>query len=537
MDGSLPLDSLPRDVARLQAMLIERDRALAERERVIGELTRQRDEFHIENLRLRMRLAQALKQAYGPRADRLGDPAQLMLDFAARLDALPVDGKDLPPAEKTREAASRSRRVRTRGRRDIGTMDHLPMIERVYELDGALCLCPTCQRMRERIGEEVTYTIEHIPASFIRIKHIQRKYACPACERNGCNPRIELAEKTGGSPIDRGMPGPGLLAYIVTAKFSDFLPLNRLQNIFAREGFELDRSTMCLWMADVARLVGPLYARMAELVLRSHVLATDDTPMPLLQPGKTKPARMWIYLGDESQPYNVFDFTLSRAREGPAQFLKDFREVLLADAYGGYDGIVVRQDLLRGGCWSHARRKFVDVKAAAPEAACAVVRLADKLFAIEACARDLAPDERLAVRQLESQPVIDALHAMLVERKAALLPKHPVAEAMGYVLNQWGPLTLFLRDGAVPIHNNLAEQQMKRVALLRKNSLFVATPNGGKTAAVLSSFTSTCRRHEVNPQAYLTQLLAHLPGTPIGEIDQWLPDRWKKRQAEAAPSR
>jgi len=337
-----------------------------------------------------------------------------------------------------------------------------------------------------------------------------------------------------GSPIDKGLPGPGLLAYVTTAKFADYLPLHQLQNIFARNGFELDRSTMCLWMADVARLVRPIYDRMVQRVLQSHVLATDDTVMPLLQPGKAKQARMWIYRGDEDQPYNVFDFTVSRARDGPAQFLKDFRQILLADAYGGYDGIVLNQDLPRAGCWSHARRKFVEAELAVPEVARTILRLIQGLFDLEARVKDLPPDERLRRRKAESVPRLESLHTLLLEQKAQLLPKHPLAQAIGYTLNQWRELTLFTTDPAVPLHNNLAEQQMKRIALLRKNSLFVATARGGETTAILSSLTSTCQRHGINPQVYLTQLLANLQDTPVSRLDEWLPDQWKKALAASA---
>jgi transposase len=543
MDDASLTTSRPDDPAQLKALLAAREQLIAAQQATIAQqtqtlarVTQQRDEYYLEKLRLEVRLAKALKQAYGPRADRLTDPGQLLLEFAGRLDVLPIDAADLPdetadPATRDRPA---TRRLRTRGRRDIGSLDHLPLIEQTYELTGDLCRCPTCQAERVKIGTEVSYTIEHIPASLVRVKHIQHKYACRTCEQNGYNPNITLAAKTGGSPIDKGLPGPGLLAYVVTAKFADFLPLHRLQNIFAREGFELDRSTLCLWLADVARLVRPLYRRMVERVLQSHVLATDDTVMPLLAPGKTKPARMWIYQGDESHPYNVFEFTESRKRDGPAQFLKDFRGTLLADAYGGYDGIVVNQDLLRAGCWAHARRKFVEAEPAGPEVARTILRLIKGLFELETRVKDLTPDERLRRRQADAVPLLDTLHALLLEQKARLVPKHPLAQAIGYTLNQWAELTLFTTDPAVPLHNNLAEQQMKRIALLRKNSLFVATPRGGETAAILSSLTSTSRRHDINPQAYLTQLLANLQETPVRRLDEWLPDQWKTATAPPA---
>jgi transposase len=539
MEDTSPRNSLPNDVNELKRLLIARDQVIDEHRKTIATLTQQRDEFYLEKLRLEVRLAKALKQAYGPRADRLSDPGQLLLDFGGQLDALTIDAADLPQgADEDEPQRPASRRLRTRGRRDISQLDHLPQIEQTYELAEELCPCPTCQATREKIGTAISYTIEYLPGSFVRVKHVQHKYACRACEQDGHNPNITLAAKTNGSPIDKGLPGPGLLAYVVTSKFADYLPLHRLQHIFARQGFELDRSTMCLWLADVARLVRPLYDRMAACVRQSHVLATDDTVMPLLQPGKAKQARMWIYQGDDSHPYNVFAFTASRKRDGPAAFLKDFRGTLLADAYGGYDGIVLEQELPRAGCWAHARRKFVDHEKAAPRVARAILRLIKGLFDLEKRLKDLDAAERLRRRQAEAVPLLESLHALLVEQKAKLLPKHPLAEAIGYTLNQWRELTLFASDPAVPIHNNLAEQQMKRIALLRKNALFVATPRGGETAAILSSLTSTCRRHEINPQAYLTELLANLPDTPISRVDEWLPDAWKKTRTSrsAAPA-
>jgi len=542
MDDTPAVNLLAEENTRLTARLAQREIQLAERDRLltqhqatIATLTQQRDDYYLKNLQLEVRLAKALKQVYGPRADRVDHPAQLLLDFARQLEALPLRPEELLPeadiADVTARHRSTSRRLRTRGRRDIGSLDHLPMIEQPYELTGDLCRCPRCQQLRRKIGEEISYTIERVPASFLRVKHIQYKYACPACEHDGHNPRIELAEKTHASPIDKGMAGPGLLAYVATAKYADFLPLHRLQNIFAREGFELDRSTMCLWMGDVAQLVRPIYDRMVQLARQSHVVATDDTVMPLLQPGKTKKARMWIYLGDASHPYNVFDFTISRSRDGPRQFLQDFHQTLLADGYGGYDAIVLDHDLPRAGCWAHARRKYVEAEPTAPALARTILRPIKGLFAIEARAVDLSVEDRLRLRQAESAPLIETLHPLLREEKDKLLPKHPMAQAIGYTLNQWQELTLFLSDGAVPIHNNLAEQEMKRIALLRKNALFVGTGRGGETAAILSSLTSTCRRHGINPQAYLTQLLVNLPDTPISRLDEWLPDQWLLRLA------
>jgi hypothetical protein len=331
--------------------------------------------------------------------------------------------------------------------------------------------------------------------------------------------------------IDKGMAGPGLLAFIVTSKFSDYLPLYRLEDIFQRQGFEISRATQSIWCGDVADLVAPLYELMAERVRTSHVVATDDTIMPMLNKGKAANARMWVYVGDDAHPYNVFDFTLNRDRDGPQYFLKDYRQILLADAYGGYNGVVAGNEITRAGCWSHARRKIIEAEKTAPEIAQEAVGLVRVLYAVEREARDISVAERLQLRLAQSAPVLARLHEKLLLWKEQLLPKHPMAEAVNYALGQWQEPNVFCSDGAVAIDNNVSEREMKRVVLNRKNSLFVGNARGGRTASILASLTSTCRRHEVDPQLYLTQLLINLPAVQIRELSTWLPDQWKRSQA------
>jgi hypothetical protein len=321
------------------------------------------------------------------------------------------------------------------------------------------------------------------------------------------------------------------LAYIVTSKFSDYLPLYRLEEIFARQGFEIARATQSVWCGAVADLAEPLYQRMAEQVRASHLVATDDTVLPILSVGKTQAARMWVYVGDPEHPYNVFDFTLNRGRDGPQQFLKNYKQVLLADAYGGYNGIVAGNDITRAGCWSHARRRFIEAEKTAPEIARQAVALLRALFAVEKQAKEFSVPDRLTLRQAQSAPLLIELRQNLLHWKEQLLPKHPMAEAVNYTLGQWNELTVFCSDGAVPIDNNVSEREMKRVVLNRKNSLFVGNPRGGRTAAILASLTSTCRRHQVDPQLYLTQLLMNLPSWPVRDLDAWLPDHWKLHHA------
>jgi transposase len=373
---------------------------------------------------------------------------------------------------------------------------------------------------RKEIGADESWQIEYIPGRFERIQHVRKKYACSTCEKSGENPQMEVAAKPEAA-IDKGMAGPGLLAYIVTSKFSDYLPLYRLEDIFERQGFAISRATQSIWCGDIADLVEPLYELMAERVRQSHVVATDDTIMPMLSVGKTKSARMWVYVGDAAHPYNVFDFTLHRGRDGPKYFLRDYREVLLADAYGGYNGVVAGNQITRAGCWCHARRKLVEAEKVAPEIAQQAVALIGTLFAVERKANEGSDEERLALLQAQSVPVLANLREKLLEWKQQLLPKHPMAEAVNYTLSQWAELNVFCSDGAVPIDNNVSEREMKRVVLNRKNSLFVGNARGGRTAAILASLTSTCRRHEVDPQLYLTQLSVEVPPPGSnGELQQ-----------------
>lgn len=526
---------------------------------LIARLVERTDALEIRSLRLELELLRYKKWMYGPRADRLAslnDVAQMLLGFGQELDARPMpDAGDAAALAAEDRAADQStaaaeappsRRVR-RGRRDLGSdaFASLPVTRCEHDLAEDQKPCPCCGKVRAKIGEDVTWQLEYIPGHFERLEHVRFKYACTHCEQSAApdGPQIVRANKPGGgpggAPIDKGLAGPGLLAYIVTSKFSDYLPLYRLEGIFERAGVEIARSTMSLWCRDVAELVTPLYEMMIARVLKSKVVGTDDTVMPMLPPpgpgaGKATKARMWVYVGDEDNPYHVFDFTLSRSRDGPQQFLKNYTGTLLADAYGGYDGVVVGNAITRAGCWAHARRKFVDAEATHPAIATEAVGIIKKLYAIEERGRGLSIAERGELRRAESAPILTMFQDKLFawrDGEGGLLPKHPMAQAIQYALNQWDELSVFVGEGAggVPIDNNISEREMKRIVLNRKNSLFVGNPRGGRTAAILSSLASTCRRHDIDPQRYLTQLLVGLPGTPVKQIDRWLPDQWKRR--------
>ena len=536
------LKNLPQDheslAAILRSLIAERDqqkqRAEQESKRAQDlqaeslRQTKRADELHLENLRLQLELQRYKKWRYGPRADRLTNEemAQALLEFGEQLQSKPIHPEDVAGRA---EPEYELRRVKRRpGRRHLANFENLPVTTQVYELSAEERICPCCGVERKEISSDESWQIEYMPGRFERLHHVRKKYACPGCEKAGENPQMEVAAKPEAA-IEKGMAGPGLLAYIVTSKFSDYLPLYRLEDIFERQGFEISRATQSIWCGDIADLVEPLYELMAEQVRQSHVVATDDTIMPMQSVGKTKSARMWVYVGDQGNPYNVFDFTLNRGRDGPKYFLQGYQNVLLADGYGGYDGVVAGNQITRAGCWAHARRKIIDAEKVAPEIAREAVALIGALFRVESQAKDFSVEQRLALRREKSAPVLAKLGEKLLGWKEQLLPKHPMAEAINYAVNQWAELNVFCSDGAVPLDNNVSEREMKRIVLNRKNSLFVGNPRGGRTAAILASLTSTCRRHEVDPQLYLTQLLMNLPQAKVSELPDWLPDQWKVR--------
>jgi len=519
---------LPEDrellAAMVRTLLAERNH---EKQRAEAQAHRA-EELQVELLCLQLELERFKKWYYGARADRLqssDELSQLLLNFAEQLEQKPIHPDDLPPQA---EQEQQQRRVkRRRGRRHLANFENLPVTTRVYELSAEQRACPCCGQTRHEIGADESWQVEYLPGHFERIHHVRKKYACAGCEGKGEHPRMEVAAKPEAA-IDKGMAGPGLLAYIVTSKFADYLPLYRLEDIFQRQGFEISRATQSVWCGDVADLVEPLHQLMAEQVRASHVVGTDDTIMPMLSSGKAANARMWVYVGDDAHPHNVFHFTLNRGRDGPKYFLKDYREVLLADAYGGYNGVVAGNKITRAGCWAHLRRKVIEAEKSAPEIAREAIEMMRAPYVVEKHARDSSIAERLDLRRKQSAQVLVLLRQKLLTWKEQLLPKHPMAEAVNYALGQWEALNVFCSDGAVPIDNNVSEREMKRVVLNRKNSLFVGNARGGRTAAILASLTSTCRRHDVDPQLYLTQLLMNLPAARMNELSVWLPDQWKQ---------
>src|ERR1700720_330868 len=402
------LSELPDDKEALKAMLLS---LWQERERQ----AKRADELYLENLQLQKELLRYKKATYGPRADRLteNELAQALLEFAEELEQKPLAAESVPQ----KEAEPEVRRVqRRRGRRALVNFDHLPVSTHVYELTVEQRRCSCCGEQREEIGSEESWQIEYLPGHFERLQHVRKKYACSRCEQAGENPQIEAAAKA-ETAIEKGFAGPGLLAFIVTSKFSDYLPLYRLEDIFMRQGFEISRATQSVWCGDMADLVEPLYALMSDRGRSSHVVATDDTIMPMQSKDKVAKARMWVYVGDQDHPYNVFAFTMDRGRDGPRRFLKEYNQVLLADGYAGYNGVVVGNAITRAGCWAHMKRKIVDAEKSAPEIAREAVERVRALYAVERQGKDASIAERLKLRREQSVPLLAELHDRLLAWK------------------------------------------------------------------------------------------------------------------------
>jgi transposase len=534
------LEQLPDDPALLKRMILDREARLADREALIERIKNEaaeqletqlaalREQLEAEK---RAAIEAVLRRHYGPKTERF-DPRQILL-FGRQVEAV-AEGLGAT-AEFDTEAEPIGRRPKPARRHDHGRNklpEHLPRIPIEHDLSDDEKKCPCCGEVRCRIGEEVSEQLEIIPAKFQVLKHVRFKYACRACEAKAENPQIVTAAKP-PQPIERGLPGPGLLAYLVTSKWSEHLPLYRLEAILKRAGVHVSRSTMCGWLAACGVLVHPLVELMARRVRASRVVHTDDTRIPVQDPDarKCKSGRIWAYVGDVANPYVVYDYTPDRTRAGPVNWLRDYQGYLQADAYGGYDGIY-HSGAIEVACWAHARRKFFDARSTDMRRAETMIKLVRRLYAIEDEARDLADDARRDLRQAQSKPILDEIKAWFDVEREIVLPKSPMSEAFTYVRNQWTALNTYVTEGFLNIDNNAAERAVKRVAIGRKNWLFAGNDAAGGTAARLYSLVASAERHDLDPQRYLTSVLARLPGLPEADLHRLLPDEWKRADAD-----
>jgi transposase len=339
---------------------------------------------------------------------------------------------------------------------------------------------------------------------------------------------VVIAERL-PEPIEKGLPGTGLLAHVITSKLADHLPLYRQEGIFRRHGVELARSTMCDWMAACGGLLEPVVKAMIRRVLDSKVIGTDDTPVAVQDhAGKgSKTGRLWAYLGDRDNPFVVYDYTPDRSGGGPERFLKDYRGVYLqSDAYAGYDGLH-RRGLVEVGCWAHARRKFHEARTSDPERSHAAIAWIGRLYGVEREARDEGWDDArlLAARGERSRPLLESFGAWLEGEAKKVLPKSPVGEAIAYARSNWVALTRYLESPYLSIDNNAVENAIRPIALGRRNWLHLGSDRGGQTAATLLSLVQSCKNLGNEPFAYLRDVLDRVSTHPAGRVNDLLPDR------------
>jgi transposase len=498
--------SLPDDPATLQRLLREAQ-----------------DEIS----RLQMLIAVLLRNRFGRRSERLGEEAlqqgiedieQSLAEQAAKIEAAQ------PATERTAKPPKRNR----------GSLpDHLPRVEVVVDIADKTCAC--CGAPLHAIAEDRSEMLDYAPAQ-LRVQLIRRpRYGCRACE--GAVVQAPAPER----PIDGGMATEALLAHVLVNKYADHLPLYRQSQIFARQGVELDRSTLCNWVGRACWWLEPLHELILSTVLSSAKVVADDTTLPVLDPGRgrTKTGRLWCYATDNrpwsgpGHPAAAYAYSEDRKGEHPATHLKGFRGLLQVDGYAGFGGLVT------GGandaptlafCWAHTRRKFYDVHVAtnSPLAHEALQRIA-ALYAIEADIRGQTAEQRQQVRQQRSRPLVEAMHAWLTDLLGRLSGRSTLAQAIRYALNHWKGLVRFLDDGRFELDTNIVERAMRPVALGRKNALFAGADSGGKHWAMVATLIQSAKLNDVEPLAWLTDVLKRIVSgqTKRNQLDTLLPWNWR----------
>jgi transposase len=469
--------------------------------------------------KLKHQLAGMRQHRFGSRSEALDQLALTLEDeeIAASAQEPAPDDADQPEAPK-----DKPKRKPLPG--------HLPRNEQVLSPGDA---CGECGGKLKMLGENVTEELEYIPGRFVVNRIVRPRMACTCCERFHQAP---LPSR----PIERGRPGPGLLAHILVNKYADHLPLYRQSQMFGREGVDLDRSSLADWVGKSTALLEPLADAVARHVLRGQAIFADDTPVKLLAPGtgKTKTARLWAYVRDErpwageAHPAAWYQFSPDRKGARPTTHLANYTGWMHADGYAGFNELYRRGDIQEVACMAHIRRKFVDIHKSQGSAIAeeAIKRIA-MLYGVEKEVRGQPPDERVKARQRKSKPIFDDLETWLHAQLTRIFGKSPLAGAIRYALTRMKKLRPWLDHGFLELDNNTAERSMRPIALGRKNYLFMGSHGGGKSAAIAYTLIETAKLNGVDPQAWLTETLGRIADHKITRIDELLP--WRYAEASA----
>ena len=469
------------------------------------------------------------RMLFGAKSERFTDPVPDHPELTGFSALLIPEAVAVPPALTEVPAHKRSARREPSGRMELPA--HLPREERIVDLPEADKFDPKTGEPLKLIGYEISERLGYRSAWVVMVVK-RAKYA---------NPERPLAGvKTAPTPpcaVEKSLLDESFLAHLLVSKAVDHLPVERVSKILRRDGIDLGRSTLNASFHDGCRVLAPLYEALVAEILSGGYVHSDDTPVKMQEPGsgKTREARFWGAVAGSGPPLTAYEFTCSREGKWPAKFFENFKGFLHADDYAGYDRLFSRGDVIHVACWAHARRKFDECLAAAssPEAS-AMLALIRKLYEIERRAADLAPEERLILRQAESRPVADAIFALAEEILRKATPRSPLGNAAGYTLRLRRQLSLFLDHPQLRLDNNPVENAHRPVAVGRKNWLFVGNEECGQNLAVVMSLTTTCTKLGVNPQEYLEDVLRRINDHPASKLRDLLPDRWLAARLAAA---